>query len=178
MGCPNCVGCIDDDRENEGICCGYACMDLLGYSDIPSCDECNILPIGGWPDSGYIGGIGNFKRETLTLGNFSQEVSLPIEQESRQLDRRVLGMVTTISKRVTICGRQYYASGTGQYPGFTRSAAWPWDGIHSGRWDSTSKYWENSSASCTDWGGVSTSDQSLIQLPQMVSAQGRNIRVS
>lgn len=152
LGCKDCTGCINEDRENDGICCGCACMDLLGYYDIPSCDECDPLPPGTWPDYGFIGSIGSLKRDASAIQASNHEMTPQVERKSHQLDRRVSGVATLLYKRVTVCGRPFVAGANGRYPGFPVNANWPWDGIEGGEWDSISRYWGNSSASCTNWG--------------------------
>jgi chitinase len=154
-GCTDCVGCIDDP-ENQEPCCGCACMDCIyGYSDLDDCDSCDPIPYGTWPWDGYLD-ISITKREISeeNSGDISSDVHREVSHLHRgisHLHRRISGKATRSPKKVTVCDDRWYADEGGLYPAFPALAANPWDGIENGKWDPISRYWGNSSDSCTSW---------------------------
>ncbi|KAJ6001245.1 hypothetical protein N7522_006472 [Penicillium canescens] len=154
--CTDCVGCVDDPEE-ENMCCGCACMDCAyGYSDLKNCDSCDEIPSGTWPWVDYVD-ISISKREDAE--GTSEDVQ-PSHDHGvshghhghSHLHRRVSGKATLSEKKVTVCDDyKWWVDGDGRYPAFPRDAQNPWDGIDNGKWDSISRYWGNSSESCTSW---------------------------
>ncbi|KAK2773012.1 chitinase [Colletotrichum kahawae] len=111
--------------------------------DMPSCPECDKPePRESWP-----GTVPNAKRDALDNTTSDPENN----GDFALLDKRKAGEATMMSKDMTICKQAWETAGQFMYPAFPRPAANPWDGIQNGRWDSISKYWGNSSASCSDW---------------------------
>ncbi|PKK46869.1 hypothetical protein CI102_8377 [Trichoderma harzianum] len=64
----------------------------------------------------------------------------------------------------TVCEMTYWPLQPYKYPSFPNQASFPWDGIQNGKWDTVSKYWGNTSASCTNWnaGKVMPADTTYI----------------
>ncbi|KAJ5388880.1 class v protein [Penicillium cosmopolitanum] len=129
---------------------------VYGYSDLDDCDSCEEIPSGTWPWVDYVD-LSISKREDAELPNeefqpshhhgFSHE-----HHAHSELHRRVSGLVTLSRKKVSVCGdEKWYVDGNGRYPAFPKDAQRPWDGIENGRWDTISRYWGNSSQSCTNW---------------------------
>ncbi|KZN93935.1 hypothetical protein EN45_041220 [Penicillium chrysogenum] len=155
-GCTDCVGCADDP-EDQNPCCGCACMDCIyGYSDLQGCDSCDEIPSGTWPWDDYLD-ISIRKRESFeeNSGDISPDLHRGVSHVHRgisHLHRRLNGIATISPKKVTVCSDKWWADGGGLYPAFPALAANSWDGIQNGKWDSISRYWGNSSDSCTSWG--------------------------
>ncbi|KAL7959944.1 hypothetical protein V8C34DRAFT_92672 [Trichoderma compactum] len=81
-----------------------------------------------------------------------------------QIEKRKPNVATMGSKEFTICGVAYWPLQPYKYPSFPNQASFPWDGIQKGKWDTISKYWGNTSASCTSWnaGKVMPADTTYI----------------
>jgi len=154
--CTDCVGC--DDPEEESFCCGCACMDCVyGYSDLDYCDSCDDIPSGTWPWVDYVDtGISKREETEEPVKDFRLSHHHRVSHEHHDhsyLHRRRAGVATLSFKKVTVCDddNKWFAGGLGRYPAFPRDAQYPWDGIENGKWDSISRYWGNSSESCTSW---------------------------
>ncbi|KAM0553403.1 hypothetical protein ACHAPJ_007417 [Fusarium lateritium] len=132
--CTDCLTCGKQKNETE-VCCGCVNMDLkYGVSDIPVDGDWDPLEGGGgpWP------------------GDLSQG----------SLSKRVEGTASPSYKKVKVARTpgqsqrtmpKYHLTGEYGYPGFPQDGRWQWEGIEGGRWDSISRYWGNTSMSCSDW---------------------------
>ncbi|KAJ6032766.1 hypothetical protein N7540_003498 [Penicillium herquei] len=149
--CVGCSGCFEGNGKKKGSCCGCTCLDYdYGYSDLSDCDECDPIPSGEWPWEDYYN-LGFYKRTVESGGVDLANFSLPLNGETSTLTKRGSGSASITHKDVTICDKLLSLRGDGQYPAFPVAANWPWDGIQNGKWDSISRYWGNSSESCTSW---------------------------
>ncbi|KAJ5629565.1 hypothetical protein N7528_003222 [Penicillium herquei] len=150
--CVGCSGCFQGNGKKKGSCCGCTCMDCdYGYSDLSDCDECDPIPSGEWPSEDYYD-LGFYKRTVESDGFDVANFSLPLKGETSNLTKRESGSASITRKDVTVCQEPPISlGGDGQYPAFPIAADWPWDGIQNGKWDSISRYWGNSSESCTSW---------------------------
>ncbi|KAH0528005.1 hypothetical protein TsFJ059_002919 [Trichoderma semiorbis] len=145
--CTDGMSCSSDDEEGNW-CCGCVSMDYrYGFSDMPPCSICEPHP-DPWLDSPFI-----FKRDGQdSANNFSQ------------IEKRKPNVATMGSKEFTVCDMTYWPLQPYKYPSFPNQASFPWDGIQNGKWDTVSKYWGNTSASCTNWnaGKVMPADTTYI----------------
>lgn len=179
LACPSgaCTSCVDGESDS---CCGCVCMDCVwGLRNIGECEGCNE-PDGKWPygdgsdtpddggdGEGGDGGDGgesaarvDLKNSTLSRSSNSSTPEHDGDEENKRpgLDipgQLVSGTATISTKKVSVCPggtkKKYWGLGLYRYPAFPANAAWPWDGIDNGRWDSISRYWGNTSADCADW---------------------------
>ncbi|KAF4336894.1 bacteriodes thetaiotaomicron symbiotic chitinase, partial [Fusarium beomiforme] len=126
ISCSNCLTCGKKLNVTD-ICCGCVNMDLkYGLSDIPPCESCMpAVDVGGpWP-----GDLSSF-----------------------HLEKRVNGKATKSPKPITIGGgRAILWNRPYLYPAFPADATWDWENIEQNRWDPISRYWGNTSMSCSDW---------------------------
>lgn len=174
IACSNCMSCTTT-TENDGNCCGCLCLRCVyGFQDADPCPECDQINVDGtWPGSNTISLPG--KREnadgdldfeaTLSIGESIESGlgyddmylgDLPLKLEERGSTRllpRVSGTATMSEKSVTGCGGDLFSIGTPfKYPSFPSNANYPWDNIQGGKWNAITKYYGNSSATCSNWG--------------------------
>lgn len=169
-----CTSCVHEDGDP---CCGCICMDCVwGLKNIGECEGCNE-PDGTWPygggsstpddgDDGEGGDGGEsearvaLKNSTLSRSSNSSTPGHDGDGEDKRPGLDIPGQLksgtATISKKeVSVCPggtkKKHWGVGLYRYPAFPAKAAWPWDGIENGRWDSISRYWGNTSADCADW---------------------------
>ncbi|KAL2683336.1 hypothetical protein Neosp_007806 [[Neocosmospora] mangrovei] len=152
LSCPNCLVC-GKNRKAEGPCCGCANMDLeLGYTDIPDYEsrKPEVDLEGPWPWPGY--------QPTSSLSRRGQPDPMDGQQVSR-LESRKDGEATMSPKTIRVCpdspgggARKFALYGkTYGYPAFPENALYQWEGIQGNKWDDISRYWGNTSMSCSDW---------------------------
>lgn len=154
--CTNCVQC-GDDKENGFPCCGCVNLDLMfGYSDMPDCDHCtpDDDSDGSWP--GDLSAMNSMSLLDDDEEALDRAVDLEDDEFDPHLDKRVPGIATISQKTVTVCPSgtarsRFSVAGRYSYPAFPAPANNPWDGIENGRWDSISRYWGNTSVSCSNW---------------------------
>ncbi|KAK4069890.1 CAZyme family GH18 [Trichoderma aggressivum f. europaeum] len=146
--CVDGMSCGYDDEEGNR-CCGCASMDFrYGLSDMPPCSICEPHP-DPWLDSQTI-----LRRdEQANTDWFSQ------------IDKRKPNVASMGFKKISICKSDYLPKQPYKYPSFPNQATFPWDGIQNGKWDTVSKYWGNTSASCTNWNAGNVMPADTIYIP-------------
>jgi chitinase len=125
-------------------------MDLkFGYKDIPKCDSCNPDD-GSWP--GFLTDLSSRSTEDIRR-ELDQGRGLTDDELLVELQKRVDGKATPSRKYVSVCGvgTGFSVGGDYRYPAFPGNSAFAWEGIENGRWDSISRYWGNTSLSCSNW---------------------------
>ncbi|KAL7895963.1 glycoside hydrolase family 18 protein [Trichoderma sp. TUCIM 5745] len=127
--CDNCVDCKEGRKKpKEDFCCGCVSMQYLyGYTDFnPTIDP---------PEEGeWIPG------------------HQPRSEEYHLLEKRANGTATLSPKTIKVCGVSKIRSRSAYYyPAFPADATYIWENIDQGRWEPISRYWGNTSASCTNW---------------------------
>ncbi|RSL51633.1 hypothetical protein CEP51_015172 [Fusarium floridanum] len=152
LSCPTCLVC-GKNRKTNTPCCGCANMDLeLGDTDIPDYESYKpeVDTGGPWPWPGY--------QSASSLSRRGQPDPMNGQQLSR-LESRIDGEATMTGKKVLVCPRfkndgerklALYGKTYG-YPSFPKNALHRWEGIEGNKWDDISRYWGNTSMSCSDW---------------------------
>lgn len=151
LKCTNCLQCGEKEEDGNWPCCGCVNLNIMfpGYSDMPSCESCNRPDEtdGSWPG----GGVSLTKRDEEDL---DAAVGLDVDGSSH-LYERVPGVATMSEKTVKVCGTgnnaKFKVRGRYKYPAFPDNPDNDWDGIEQGKWDVISKYWGNTSISCSNW---------------------------
>ncbi|KAH6867367.1 hypothetical protein B0T10DRAFT_572385 [Thelonectria olida] len=150
LSCSTCLVC-GKDRKKNNLCCGCANMDLdFGYTDIPTCESCapEVDTGGPWPG----------RRSASSLSSRGAPELADGEGVSG-LEKRVDGEATLSPKSIRVCPTAAGASGRKltlyakkwKYPAFPDNRKFQWENIEGGKWDSISRYWGNTSMSCSDW---------------------------
>lgn len=166
--CSNCVQCGDDEDDDTLPCCGCVNLNIMfpNYSDMPKCDACNPTDNsdGSWPGVG----IRLTERDEKDL---NEAVGLDADGLAHPGERRP-GVATMSAKKVTACVApggisRFWVNDPYWYPAFPANPDNPWDGIQQGRWDAISKYWGNTSISCSNWStaGLTSHDTAWVNGP-------------
>ncbi|KAF5244294.1 hypothetical protein FANTH_7804 [Fusarium anthophilum] len=157
--CVDCERCNDEDEESKDFCCGCVNMEFkYGFSDIPSCADCDFDESGMPWRQEVMASINLGKRDVADEDEADDSTNTTLVQ---LLHRRKSGEATKMIKHVRVCSKVVGTQGMiglGSpywYPAFPKSPKWPWDGIEGGKWDSVSRYWGNSSFVCDNWGVTS-----------------------
>lgn len=151
--CKNCGDCAEDD-SNLGRCCGCASMDYRypDYEDIPNCESCNPddETDGYWPGNIFIKRDATGNETDLDLLDDDEFIG---GDSYHKLEERVPGVATLSYKKVRVCGTRYWGTGDYRYPAFPLSPNNPWETTANSAYvNGISKYWGNSSDSCSNWG--------------------------
>ncbi|CEJ93482.1 hypothetical protein VHEMI09064 [[Torrubiella] hemipterigena] len=159
-GDSGCLG-VEIDIENRPPCCGCANLAwTYAESDMADCPLCSYMGVAEWRS--FIATGAHSRRDSIGGGEDVDDDNDALDEN--EFDRRGIGEATLSPKVVKVCGATYRPKKNARYPAFPKNPGWPWDGIENGRWDTISKYWGNSSASCTNWGasGLPSHDKTYI----------------
>ncbi|KAJ5175398.1 uncharacterized protein N7482_001275 [Penicillium canariense] len=162
-----------NEKDDDEPCCGCYEMDwYYGYGDIPPYDGCDACAttdtVCTWPDGYKRGTDFDSARFCSTQGLSSKRDVIATDKDDTladdddtdgdegltlyERDYNPNNPTATISRKtVSLCTDKYSVGKDGRYPAFPKLADRPWDGIENGRWETISKYWGNTSESCTDW---------------------------
>ncbi|KAH7120620.1 hypothetical protein EDB81DRAFT_666993 [Dactylonectria macrodidyma] len=167
FSCSSCLVCGEKSQKND-ICCGCANLDLdFGYRDMTKCETCHTdVDTGGpWP--------GILSDSSLSARGEHKGV-----EELSWLEGRAYNpnnpQATLSPKKIYVCPRQdndrdrlFKSYGPYRYPAFPEDPARVWENIENNRWDSISRYWGNTSMSCSDWsvGQLQPHDTAWVAVP-------------
>ncbi|KAH6953855.1 hypothetical protein BKA56DRAFT_625507 [Ilyonectria sp. MPI-CAGE-AT-0026] len=145
--CTSCLTCSESAKKGE-VCCGCANMDIdLGYKDTPACAS-DIDTGGPWPGA-LSGNPVSARGESTDDGDLSSldERAWDPNNPTAYLSAKGVAVCPNISG----AGKKYKVHGAYRYPSFPEDSARVWEGIENNRWGSISRYWGNTSSSCSDW---------------------------